>query len=258
MLKEEPEVLDLCCGSGGAAVGIKKAMPKANITGIDINPQPFYPYEFIQADVLTLTQEFLSKFDIIWVSVPCQCYSYGTVKWRNQGKKYPDLVAPVREMLIKTGKPFIMENVVGSPLRKDLVLCGEMFGLQVIRHRVFEIHGFKARQLKHLKHKNSVWQGTAIGVWSGGKPGCFGNEAHRKYYATVAGHGGYGGKGNHSLKRWQEAMGGMDWVKSKDALKECVPPAYSEYILKEYLNDETAVKPIPPPSKDGGILGVIL
>lgn len=235
-------------------MGMHQVLPDANITGIDLNPQPFYPFEFCQKDVLNMTQRELSAFDFFWASVPCQGYSWGTIKWRNKGKKYPDLVAPVREMLLKTGKPFVMENVVGSPLRKDLVLCGEMFGLQVIRHRVFEIHGFKTGQPKHVKHKNSVWQGTAVGVWSGGKPGCFGNEAHRKYYATVAGHEGGGGKGNHSLKRWQEAMGGMDWVKSKDALKECVPPAYSKYIMEEYLKRLTD-SPIPPAPKVAGILG---
>ena len=250
------KILDLCCGSGGASMGIHQAIPDAEITGIDINPQPFYPFNFKQGSVPEdVPMEYARTFDFIWASVPCQGYSWGTVKWRNQGKEYPDLYAIVKDFLVKTHKPYVMENVVGSPLRKDLVLCGEMFGLQVIRHRVFEIEGFKARQPKHQKHRNSVWQGTAIGVWSGGKLGCFGNEAHRKYYATVAGHGG---KGNHSLKRWQDAMGGMDWVKTKDSLKECVPPAYSKYIMEEYLNNTTAVKPIPPTDKSVGILGVIL
>jgi DNA (cytosine-5)-methyltransferase 1 len=237
------KVLDLYCGAGGAAMGIHQALEKANIVhsivGHDSNMNVLdeYPFDGKWSDVLQLTPEYLATFDFIWASPPCQGYSWGTVKWRNQGKKYPDLVGKTRELLLKGGKPFVMENVVGSPLRKDLKLCGEMFGLHVIRHRVFEVNGFAVLQPMHSKHRLSVWQGTAVGVWSGGKPGCFGNEEHRKYYATVAGHGGDGGRGNCTLKAWQDAMG-IDWVKRKDSLKECVPPAYSKYIMGQFLKSK--------------------
>jgi DNA (cytosine-5)-methyltransferase 1 len=222
------KVLDLFCGAGGASVGLHRA--GFEVHGVDLNAQTEYPFEFTQADALKWNEW---DYDLIWASPPCQAYSWGTVKWRNKGKQYVDLVAPTRELLLKTGKPFVLENVVGSPLRKDLILCGEMFGLRVIRHRVFEIHGFQVEQPHHKKHKGSVWHGEYIGVWSGGKPGCFGDEEKRKYYCTVAGHGGDGGKGNCSLKAWQEAMG-INWINNKKTLAQCVPPAYSEYIANQF------------------------
>ena len=226
------KALDLFCGGGGASKGLSDV--GFDVVGIDLQEQPEYPFLFFQGDALKAD---LSDFDFIWASPPCQCYSWGTVKWRNKGKKYPDLVAKTRKILLKSGKPFVMENVIGSPLRKDLVLCGEMFDLRIIRHRVFEIHGFSVPQITHKKHKNAVWNGSAIGVLQGGSPGCFGDKEKRKYYVTVAGHGGDGGKGNTTLKAWQEAMQ-IDWITNKKTLAQCVPPAYARYIVEEFLKQQ--------------------
>lgn len=218
--------MDLFCGAGGASKGLELA--GFDVTGIDIEIQPEYPYEFFQGDALKAD---CSDFDFIWASPPCQAYSWSTIRWRNKGKTYPDLIGQTRDVLIKSGKPFVIENVVGSPLRKDILLCGEMFDLRIIRHRIFEIHGFSVPHIAHKKHRNAIWNGTAVGVWSGGSPGCFGDKEKRKFYVTVAGHGGDGGKGNTSLKAWQNAMQ-IDWVTDKKILAQCVPPAYSEYIGK--------------------------
>ena len=231
------KALDLFCGAGGASMGLKQAGFKT-VIGIDIVEQPEYVFghkAFIQDNVFNYHPEAFHEYNFIWASPPCQNYSWGTAKWRNKGKKYLDLVGKTRKLLLKTGKPFVIENVVGAPLRRDLMLCGEMFDLRLIRHRIFECHGFKPVQIPHKKHRRAVWNETAIGVWSGGKPGCFGNEEKRKYYVTVAGHGGNGGKGNTTLKAWQEAMQ-IDWITKKDTLKECVPPKYSEYLAKQFLN----------------------
>ena len=113
------------------------------VTGVDIRNGHQYPFEFIESDVFDLEPEFLQKYDFIWASPPCQSFSWSTATWRNKGYQYDgDLVGRTRDLLLRTGRPFVMENVIGSPLRKDLVLCGEMFGLNVVRHRIFEIHGF--------------------------------------------------------------------------------------------------------------------
>lgn len=216
------KILDLFCGAGGAAMGLHRA--GFEIVGVDINPQPNYPFEFIQADVLEID---LDGYDAYWSSPPCQCYSFAARRWRNNGINYPDLIKRTRKRLLDSGKPFIIENVVGAPLRKDLILCGEMFGLNVIRHRIFEFSHFRVPQPKHKNHKGLVRDG---------------------YYVTVAGHGGNDSKHNYchlnclpsktsKLKVWQHAMG-IDWM-TKQELTQAVPPAYSEYI-GEYLAEQIA------------------
>ena len=214
-------VLDLFCGGGGASAGMLKA-GASWITGVDIENQPEYPLWFFHADALALPVEYLQRFDFIWASPPCQAYSYAGHRWRNAGKKYDDLADKTRRLLHWSGVPFVIENVPGAPIRKDLTLCGEMFGLKVIRHRIFEIHGFECRQPEHVKHRGMVKDG---------------------YYVTVAGDGGdYAGHnfcklndlpGATQLETWKHAMG-IDWLSNKKTLRESVPPAYSEYIFREF------------------------
>jgi DNA (cytosine-5)-methyltransferase 1 len=199
------KVLDLCCGAGGASAGIMQA--GCDVTGVDVAPQPHYPYRFIQADALALDLDFIRSFDWLWASPPCQAYVLLQPK-RIRGK-YPDLMEPMRAMLTAAGRPFVMENVPNAPLRRDLLLCGTMFGLKVIRHRVFEIHGFDVEQPYH--------------------PPCRGRIRMRGY-STVAGTGADGLPGTRSLRAWSAAMG-IDWM-PYDALRESIPPAYSRYIAE--------------------------
>lgn len=225
------KVLDLFCGGGGATTGMMNA--GAEVTGIDIVAQQEYPgygnfLDFIQADVLKLPIEFLQKFDFIWASPPCQAYSYAAAQWRNSGKVWPDLVGPVREMLLESGVPFCIENTAGAPIRHDVMLCGEMFGLRVIRHRYFELERFEVQQPPHWKHKGMVKDG---------------------FYVTVAGNGGdYAGHnfcklhdlpGATQLETWQYAMQ-IDWISNKKTLREAVPPKYSEYILTQFMEGRSA------------------
>jgi DNA (cytosine-5)-methyltransferase 1 len=136
----------------------------------------------------------------------------------------------VRGILLKTGKPFVIENVVGSPLRKDLMLCGEMFDLKVIRHRIFEIHGFTVLQPFHgKKHKLSVKDGTAVAIYSGGiNPGFYGNKQkqieYRQKRKTLK---------KHTIEDWKQAIG-IDWVNDKTHLTQMIPPSYSKYIGSQY------------------------
>lgn len=214
-LSKKYRILDLFCGGGGVSMGMYLA-GASEIVGIDIKSEPEYPsltsqdFIFIQADATTLTMDFLKSFDFIWASPPCQSYTFASARWRNLGKTYPDLVEPTRNMLLSAGVPFCMENVTTAPLRKDLTLCGEMFGIKVIRHRIFEISGFKARQPAHRKHRGSVRDG---------------------YYVTVAGHGG---DGKASLKAWQDGMQ-IHWMRNKKTLAESIPPVYSRYILEQFF-----------------------
>lgn len=219
------KVLDLFCGGGGASVGMMNA--GASVVGVDIEPQPEHPgyynmLDFRHADALDLPLSFIKGFDFIWASPPCQAYSYAAARWRNSGKVWPDLVGPVREMLLESGVPFCIENTAGAPIRHDLMLCGEMFGLKVIRHRYFEFEGFHAVQPEHIKHRGMVKD---------------------RFYVTVAGNGGdYAGHnfcklndlpGATQLRTWQFAMQ-IDWISNKKTLREAVPPAYSEYIFSQF------------------------
>ena len=108
------------------------------VVGVDIEPQPHYPFEFIQADVFELDMDFLRQFDAIHASPPCQAHSMASRQWQKQGREYPELITPTRDMLIKSGKHYIIENVPGSPLINPIILNGGMFGLKVRRVRLFE------------------------------------------------------------------------------------------------------------------------
>lgn len=186
-------LLDLFCGGGGASVGYYRA--GFDVVGVDLNPQPFYPFEFVQANALSLDYDFLQSFDVIHASPPCQQYSCGSALARKRGYQYPDLVHPVRAMLIASGLPYIMENVVGSPV-KGIGLCGSMFGLGVRRHRIFESN-------------------VKIDIPS--KCSCRG-----KSWITVAGNSYPKNEGAHAM--------GINWPMDKDQLTECIPPIYTEYL----------------------------
>lgn len=211
-MKKDLVVADLFCGAGGASMGMFQAEGRRiTIVGFDIRPQPEYPFGFIPADVTRILPCVLSDdFDFIWASPPCQAYSFATARLRNAGKEYPDLMMSTRDLLLTARKPYVIENVCSAPMRKDLVLCGEMFGLGVIRHRAFQISGFKVKQPKHLKHRGTVRNG---------------------YYVTVAGHGG---NGRATLRAYQGAMG-IPWMTDKKALTNATPPAYAHYIFKSFL-----------------------
>ena len=221
---KQPKALDLFCGGGGISAGLFNA--GFMVVGVDSEPQKDYPFDFIQKSVFDLDLDYMRTFDLIHASPPCQAYSFST-KWvRNKGKIYLDLVADTRALLERVGKPYIIENVPGAPIRKDLVLCGDMFDLGVIRHRHFEIHGFHVPQLKHVKHKGMVADGTKQGVFNGNPR----NTRTRERY-TVAGHM------NGTMQQWKNAMG-IFWINNRHTLAQAIPPKYSEYIGKQFLKPQ--------------------
>lgn len=217
-----PTALDLFCGAGGSSMGLSQA--GFQVTGIDINRQPEYPFLIYNFDVLTLGKDrhsldWLRAFDFIWASPPCQAFSTISFANKSKGFEYPDLIEPTRDLLKKIGKPYCIENVRDAPLKKKLILCGEMFGLRVIRHRYFEIEGFRCVQPFHQKHRGKVLNPKIKGFKGRRKDG---------YYFTVTGHDG-------TAKEYREAMG-IDWMKNLKSITEAVPPAYSKYIGKEFIN----------------------
>ena len=213
------KALDLFCGAGGASMGMDNV--GFEVTGIDINPQPEYPFNFIEGNAIDFNK--FNDFDFIWASPPCQAYCYGSKKAKS---KHPKLIEPTRKMLKKTGIPFVIENIPTAPLRKDLMLCGEMFNLKVIRHRIFELHGFEAIQPLHKKHKGTIANGFYFGVYTGGRCGCWGDNEKRSKVKV----------GN--ISDWQKAMG-INWITTKKMLAEAVPPVYAEYIGKEFRKSIT-------------------
>jgi len=216
--------LDLFCCSGGSSMGLYNA--GFEVEGVDVNPElsRFYPFKITHGDVFDLEEGFFRDFDFIWASPPCQNYSIGTIAFRNAGKEYPDLVDKTRKLLNKTDIPYIIENVPGAPIRKDLMLCGTMFNLGVIRHRWFELHDISIPQPKHEKHKGSASTGEYIICATGVvNPGCFGKRAeYKKLYGEIW-------KENNKMENWKKAMG-IDWIDDRKALAEAVPPAYAKYI----------------------------
>jgi len=105
------------------------------VVGVDINPQPRYPFEFHQADALDYLREHGHRFDAVHASPPCQAYSETR---KIQSNEHPELIPPTRAALQRVGLPWVIENVPGSPLIDPVELCGAMFGLRVYRHRLFE------------------------------------------------------------------------------------------------------------------------
>ena len=215
-------ILDLFSCAGGAAMGYHKA--GFEVVGVDIEDRPRYPFEFVQADALEVLDTLIggdtvggysaTDFDAVHGSPPCQGY---TALAAVHGNEWPLLIEPVRDKFDTLGLPYIIENVQGAPIRRDVVLCGEMFGLQVIRHRYFELGYWTMLQLPHVPHRGRV------GGWRHG-------EKFDGPYFAVYGEGG--GKG--SVQEWQAAMG-IDWTDDRIELAEAIPPAYTEHIGRELM-----------------------
>lgn len=223
---KRPRLLDLYCGAGGAAVGYHRA--GFDVVGVDIRPQPRYPFEFHQADALMLMDDLLDgwptsgfaagytlgEFAAIHASPPCQRYSRSTAALRNAGKEYPDLIGPTRERLQRSGLPWVMENVPDAPLRADFELCGCMFDLPGLRReRWFETN----------------WSGVQM------RPPCH----HPDPIVTVIGHG----PNQHSPYRYvpgaewtrlKHAAMGIGWM-NREELGEAIPPAYTRFIGEQLL-----------------------
>lgn len=218
----KPKLLDLYCKAGGCSKGYN--MAGFDVVGVDIEDQPNYPFLFIRSDAIEYVRKNYHLYDVIHASPPCQKYSRSTAPFRMAGKKYPDLLNETRIELEKTGKPYIIENVPGSPMRKDLILNGEMFGLKVIRNRWFELGGglFILCPPKTQIKKNLVRNGERVSV--------FGNGSYRKSKFDKE---PIFKKGS-VRETWAYAMG-INWMTCNE-MSEAIPPAYTEYIGNRIKN----------------------
>ncbi len=205
--------LDLFCGAGGASMGLHRA--GFEVVGVDIKPQPRYPFEFIQADAMTYP---LEGFDFIWASPPCQRYTMAQNAAKN-AHAHPDLVAPVRDRLRATGKPYVIENVVGAPLHNPAMLCGLSFGLKVKRHRLFETN-FLLLTPDCGDHDDDYYV-------------IFGHECRSRVGVASDPRGTRCGRRN-KIEVGYAAMG-INWM-NRGELSQAIPPAYSEFIAKAFLN----------------------
>lgn len=193
-----PRLLDLFCGAGGAAVGYSRA--GFEVVGVDLYPQPHYPFEFHRADALRFP---LEGFDVIHASPPCQAF---TLAHRINGYfQHPDYIAPIRSRLVFNGVPWVIENVPGAPLVDPVTLCGTMFGLGVDRDRWFESSEPLA-QPSHPAHRPTTKMGRPL------RPGTV---------VQVVGH--FSGVADA-----RRAMG-IDWM-TRDELAQAIPPAYTEWV----------------------------
>lgn len=141
-----------------------------DVVGVDINPQPHFPFKFIQADCMALGLPFLRSFDAIHASPPCQRYSAASNLHGNSGD-HPNLLPLIRDDLVCVRQmdriPYVIENVMGAPMRQDLMLCGTMFGLRIIKHRQFEIEGCEVAPPSCQCDHSDVydpWHGPGRGV----------------------------------------------------------------------------------------------
>lgn len=223
-----PRLLDLFCGAGGAAMGYHRA--GFEVVGVDINPQPNYPFEFYQGDALKYLLEHFNEFDAYHASPPCQAF---TNAQRIMHREHPDYITATRAAfgLMQTvgcrncqqrwayHRPWVIENVEGAPLRPDLVLCGAMFGLGTYRHRVFE-SSHRMPPLDHPEHMHRLAK--------------MGRRPEPGEFMHVVGH--FSG-----VNEARAAMG-INWM-TRDELSESIPPAYTEYIgqqLMAYLSKGAA------------------
>ncbi|MFE9990861.1 DNA methylase [Streptomyces sp. NPDC005381] len=219
-----PRALDLFSCAGGFGTGLERA--GFEVDGCDIAARPNYPYPYHRGDALEYLAHLIDsgairRYTFVHASPPCQhgcALTVGTNASQGWGGTHVDLVAPTRALLERTGLPYSIEQPNGrAEIRKDLTLCGEMFGLGVIRHRNFELGGWTIEQPAHIAHRGRV-RGWRHGQFYDGP------------YVAAYGNGG----GKPSIPELQAAMG-ITWTDVREELTEAIPPAYGEFIGRAFL-----------------------
>lgn len=188
------------------------------VVGVDIHPQPRYPFTFVQADALEFCKSFGAGFDAIHASPPCQAYSRAAQSFRNAGKEYPNLLPATREVLRRSGRPWAIENVPGAPMAIHVRLCGCQVGLPIRRARHFEL----SVPVLELTHPCSH-DGPVVSVVGHGTP------------SWVRERLGY----NPTIHQYREAMG-ITWM-NRDELSQAIPPAYTEFIGRQLLDADALI-----------------
>jgi DNA (cytosine-5)-methyltransferase 1 len=183
------------------------------VVGVDIQPQPRYPFTFVQADAMKVLSDAkeLRKYDLIWASPPCQAFT-AYRRRPNHVPAYPNLIPDVRSWLRAANVPWIIENIPGAPLFEPVQLCGSSFGLDVRRHRLFETcfevrplacnHRWQTPRFKPASNRTNLRCTVEVGVW------------------------------RIPLDVQSRAMG-IDWM-NREELSEAIPPAYSQYLAEQF------------------------
>ena len=211
--------LDLFCGAGGASMGLHRSGLFDEIIGVDIEPQPDYPFDFKLGDALEVDVQALAP-DFIWASPPCQ--RFVTLvdvdpAARTKPEDHPDLITATRELI--AGHPWTcIENVSAAPIRRDIVLEGGNVGIpNMKRRRCFEVS----------------WRTQSP------RPFTIGFVLHKVY-------GRGGTRDKRTVERRLKAglpktinssevqsLWSVDWTGDWDSLREMVPPAYSTYVVQD-------------------------
>lgn len=219
-----PRLLDLFCCAGGAGFGYARA--GFEVVGVDIEPQPNYPFEFHQGDAIEYLLEHGHEFDVIHASPPCQTYSVTANAHANQ---HPDLLEPTRAALVEVGRPYIIENVVGAPLNDPILLCGTMFGLRALdvdgvelqlqRHRLFETTFSIPLAPAPCAHDSTPVGGSYKG-----------SRNRTPADRSAKRRGGY-----TPALSVRAALLGIDWPMTEHELAQAIPPVYTEWIGTQLL-----------------------
>jgi DNA (cytosine-5)-methyltransferase 1 len=220
------KLLDLCCGAGGCSMGYKLAADELGIgieiVGVDVKEQKNYPFTFVRDDAMSFLQREYARFTHIHASPPCQEYTHNSNAKRKakvEGSK--SILPDLRVKMYETMLPGVIENVMGAPLIPDIILEGRMFGLKVIRRRMFEtVNWFSMKPGVPVYRRGMVARGECM---------------------TVVGHGSYKNsqgnywqvEGDSVLSKRRNAMG-IDWMTDRE-ITQAIPPAYTKYIGLQFL-----------------------
>lgn len=202
------KLLDLYCCEGGASTGYVKA--GFDVTGVDLFPQPKYPYKFVQSDAIDYVLEHGHEYDLIHASPPCQEYSMSSMQFRLLGKQYPNLIEATRAALKDT--LHVIENVPKSPLINPVLLCGSMFNIPSYRHRLFETN-WKLEQPAHPEHQ--------------AKNAKMGRKIKDGEFIQYMGH--------FPMVNYVRDFTGFNWM-SVYGLAQSIPSEYTEYIGLQFIN----------------------
>lgn len=219
-----PVLLDLFCGAGGASMGYYQA--GFDVWGIDIVAQPNYPFDMWTGNALSILAHLMDgkmispflpwdRVAAIHASPPCQQFSQMTHCRPGLREQYPDLIAATRQVLSRSGKPWVIENVPNAPLRDPITLCGQMFGLSLYRHRLFET-SFDIEQPPHPQH---LLPSSRAGHWTPG---------------TIMSVSGHIAPISHARKVME-----VDWC-TREELAEAIPPRYTRFIGQHILTEEAS------------------
>lgn len=212
-------LLDLFCGAGGASMGYYLA--GFDVTGVDIDPQPDYPFRFVQGDALAYLAAHGHEFDVIGASPPCQVHSpVSAYSNRVRRRVLVDLLPQTRAAVMSLGRPYVIENVAtqSAGMAGQAVLCGSMFGLDVYRHRAFESSTLIMLP-PHEKHRRAA-------IRNGYLP------TPDRPVMTITGRNG------HHSRAWQRAAAtamGTPWITTLNGVCEAIPPAYTRFVGEQLI-----------------------